>query len=295
MELSGGVAAVTGGGSGIGEALCLALAGEGMRVAVLDVSAKRAETVASRIGGRAYPYRVDVTDRKALKDLAARMERVLGPINLVCANAGVVMPFGFVIDRDDTDWRYVLSVNLFGVIHTVDTFMDQLRRNAGNAHVLVTTSMGGLVIGGHIPLGPYTVSKYACVGYCEELRAALGEEGIGVSMLAPGVVNTEIMHNSSETRPGALGSQPPPPRERGYVSPRLAAVAVTPAQAAETALAGMRNKCFYIPTHIDDSHRLKDHYDAIVREMAGQGHQGGLTEQQGAHGVRSRLVKPGEG
>lgn len=278
MDFSGGVAAVTGGGSGIGEALCLALAAEGMQVAVLDVNGHRAGTVAERIGSRARPYRLDVTDPTALNEQAAEMERQLGPVSLLCANAGVVMPFGSVIERDATDWQYVLSVNLFGVIHTVDAFMEQLRRNAGNAHILVTSSMGGLVIGGHIPLGPYTVSKYACVGYCEELRSALTGEGIGVSMLAPGVVNTEIMHNSSETRPGALGSQPPPPRQRGYVSPRLAAVAVTPAQAAGTALDGMRNNRFYIPTHIDDAQRLKGHYDAIVDEMAGQGHQGGLLD-----------------
>ena len=284
MDFSGGVAAVTGGGSGIGEALCLALAAEGMQVAVLDVNGHRASTVAERIGSRARPYRLDVTDPTALNEQAAEIERQLGPVSLLCANAGVVMPFGSVIERDATDWQYVLSVNLFGVIHTVDAFMEQLRRNAGNAHILVTSSMGGLVIGGHIPLGPYTVSKYSCVGYCEELRSALTGEDIGVSMLAPGVVNTEIMHNSSETRPVALGSQPPPPRQRGYVSPRLAAVAVTPAQAAETALAGMRNNRFYIPTHIDDAGRLKDHYDAIVDEMAGQGHQGGLKALEESNG-----------
>lgn len=276
MDFSRGVAAVTGGGSGIGEALCLALAGEGMRVAVLDVHAERAESVAGRIGGSAHPYKIDVTDREALEDLAARMEQDLGPVNLLCANAGVVMPFGSVIDRDKADWQYVLSVNLFGVIHTVDAFMEQLRTNAGNAHVLVTASMGGLVVGGHIPLGPYTVSKYACVGYCEDLRAALTPERIGVSVLAPGVVATEIMHNSSETRPGALGSQPAQPRDRGYVTPRLAAQAVTPAQAAEAALAGMRDARFYIPTHLDAAKRLKRHYDAIVGEMAGQGHRAGL-------------------
>ncbi len=270
------MAAVTGGGSGIGEALCLALAGAGMRVAVIDVSADRAAAVAQRIGVRARPYPLDVTDRRALDAGATRVERQLGPVRVLCANAGVVMPFGSVIERDEADWRYVLSVNLFGVVHTVDAFMEQLRRNVGKAHVLVTSSMGGLVIGGHIPLGPYTVSKYACVGYCEELRAALAEQGIGVSMLAPGVVNTEIMHNSSETRPGALGSQPPPPRQRGYVSPRLAAMAVTPVQAAETALAGMRDNRFYIPTHIDAAETLKDHFDTIVDEMAGQGQAGGL-------------------
>ena len=270
------MAAVTGGGSGIGEALCLALASAGMQVAVIDVSADRAAAVAQRIGPRARPYPLDVTDRRALDAGAKRIEGELGPVRVLCANAGVVMPFGSVIERDEADWRYVLSVNLFGVVHTVDAFMEQLRRNVGKAHVLVTSSMGGLVIGGHIPLGPYTVSKYACVGYCEELRAALAEQGIGVSMLAPGVVNTEIMHNSSETRPGTLGSQPPPPRQRGYVSPRLAAMAVTPAQAAEAALAGMRNNRFYIPTHIDAAETLKDHFDAIIDEMAGQGHEGGL-------------------
>lgn len=276
MNLTEGVALVTGGGHGIGEALCLALASQGMQVAVVDVNADRARAVARRIGAVARPYQVDITDRDALRELAVGIEQELGPLNLLCANAGVVMPFGSVIDREKADWQYVLSVNLFGVIHTVDTFMEQLRRNAGNAHILVTSSMGGMVIAGHMPLGPYTVSKYACVGYCEELRAALAKEGIGVSMLAPGVVATEIMHNSSETRPSKLGRQPPPPRDRGYVTPRLAAMAVSPAQAAETALAGIRNDRFYIPTHFDAADRLKLHYDAIVEDMMGQGHQGGL-------------------
>ncbi len=116
------------------------------------------------------------------------------------------------------------------------------------------------------------------MGYCEELKAAFAEEAIGVSMLAPGVVATEIMHNSSETRPAALGTQPPPPRDRGYVTPRLAAMAVTPAQAAATALAGVRNNRFYIPTHLSDAARLDAHYKAIVAEMTGQGHSEGLDD-----------------
>ena len=274
MKFSGGVAAVTGGGSGIGEALCLALADKGMKVAVMDIDTERANTVAERINTRGY--QVDVTDRKSLEIQAAQVEDDLGPINLLCANAGVVMPFGSAINRKDADWQYVMSVNLFGAIHTVDAFVGQLRSNAGNAHVLVTSSMGGLVVGGHIPLGPYTVSKYACVGYCEELKAAFADEQIGVSMLVPGVVATEIMHNSSETRPVELGRQAPPRRERDYVSPRLATMAVTPAQAAESALAGIHNGRFYIPTHLHDAARLDAHYQAIVTEMRGQGHEAGL-------------------
>ena len=65
------------------------------------------------------------------------------------------MPFGSVVARAEADWQYVMSVNLFGAIHTVDAFVGQLRKNAGNAHVLVTSSMGGLVVGGHIPLGQH--------------------------------------------------------------------------------------------------------------------------------------------
>lgn len=275
MEFAGGIAVVTGGGSGIGEALSLALANEGMRVAVVDVNADRAVAVADRIGSAAHAYQADVTRRDALCETAAQVLRDFGGLNLLCANAGVVMPFGSVLGRDDSDWQYVISVNLFGVVHTVDAFVPLLRQSAGNAHILVTSSMGGMQLGGHIPLGPYTVSKYACVGYCEELRAAVTDEHIGVSMLTPGVVTTEIMHNSTETRPPELGMQAPPPRDRGYVSPRLAAMAVSAEQAANAALRGIREDLFYIPTHVDAADKLQAHFDRIVAQMSGQGYEAG--------------------
>lgn len=211
-DFSGKVAVITGGGSGIGRGIALTLAREGMAVAVADVQSDAAESVASEIadaGGDGFAVTVDVTSVDSLSAAAAEVSERVGPVNLLCANAGVLRVAS--LDRHTIeDWEYTLSVNVVGVVKTVKAFLPQLRQNAPEAHIVNTASLGGLISVERFPIGAYTASKYACVGYSEMLRGELAPEGIGVSVLCPGVVESKLAQTSIDNRPASYGEQRAP-------------------------------------------------------------------------------------
>jgi NAD(P)-dependent dehydrogenase (short-subunit alcohol dehydrogenase family) len=212
-DLIGRVAVVTGGGSGIGRGLALGLAAEGMTVVVADIQGSNADAVAAEIasaGGRAHGVAVDVTSAHSLGAAAEAIAARTGGVNLLCANAGVLARVGPLADHTVADWEYTWSVNVLGVVKTVAAFLPALRERAPDAHVVTTASLGGLTADVRAPLGAYIASKYACVGYSEMLRAELASEGIGVSVLCPGVVASNLTATSAENRPEAFGRQPAP-------------------------------------------------------------------------------------
>jgi NAD(P)-dependent dehydrogenase (short-subunit alcohol dehydrogenase family) len=216
-DLNGRVAVVTGGGSGIGRGIALALGAEAMTVAVADIQQANAEAVAAEIasaGGRALGIGVDVTSVESLAAAAKQVVAQAGGVNLLCANAGVLARIGPLADHTIEDWEYTLSVNVMGVVKTVTAFLPALRQSAPDAHIVTTASLGGLVSDVRAPIGAYVASKYACVGYSEMLRAELEGEGIGVSVLCPGVVASNLTVTSASNRPDAFGEQ---------AGPRLAA------------------------------------------------------------------------
>ena len=213
QDLRGKVAVVTGSGSGIGRGIALGLAAEGMALAIADVNAESAEAVASEIkerGSRALAVTVDVTSPESLAGAAKQVEAELGGVNLLCANAGVLARIAPLADHSIEDWEYTLSVNVMGVVKTVNAFLPLLRKSAPDAHVVNTASLGGLMSTEGFPIGAYIASKYACVGYTEMLRAELAPEGIGVSVLCPGVVASSLIETSTLNRPETFGEQSPP-------------------------------------------------------------------------------------
>jgi len=253
-ELRGRVAVVTGGGSGIGRGIARTFGAEGMTVAVADIQESRADAVAAEIasaGGRAFGIGVDVTSVASLEAAARRIVERAGDVNLLCANAGVLARVGRLADHTIADWEYTLSVNVLGIVKTVHAFLPSLRRRAPEAHIVTTASLGGLVSEVRAPIGAYIASKYACVGYSEMLRAELESEGIGVSVLCPGVVASNLMGTSAENRPDAFGAQ---------AAPRLAAadaagappmpVQVMPAEdVGPIVIRAIRANRFHVLTH----------------------------------------------
>jgi NAD(P)-dependent dehydrogenase (short-subunit alcohol dehydrogenase family) len=141
------VAVVTGGGSGIGRAMALTFAGEGMHVAVADVEEDAAEQVAEAArsrGVRALGVRTDVSDRSSVEKLAQYTFSELGVPHLLCNNAGVVT-FKPVLELGAADWEWVMGVNFWGVVHGVQAFLPRMVQRSGEAHVVNTSSVGGLV------------------------------------------------------------------------------------------------------------------------------------------------------
>jgi NAD(P)-dependent dehydrogenase (short-subunit alcohol dehydrogenase family) len=272
-DLTGRVAVVTGGGSGIGRGLALGLAAEGMTVAVADIQAENAEAVASEAqaaGGRAFPLRVDVTSAPSLAAAAKEVVVRAGGVNLLCANAGVLARIGPLDAHTIEDWEYTLSVNVLGVVKTVDAFLPALRRSAPDAHILTTASLGGLVSEVRAPLGAYTASKYACVGYSEMLRAELAAEGIGVSVLCPGVVTSNLMGTSAENRPEAYGAQAAPQltAERGgKAAARLADFAMPAETVGPIVVRAIRANRLHVLTHPQARQLVQDRFRTLLEDF----------------------------
>jgi NAD(P)-dependent dehydrogenase (short-subunit alcohol dehydrogenase family) len=255
-DLDGRVAVVTGGGSGIGRGIALGLGAEGMTVAVADLQQSNAEAVASEIesaGGRALAIGVDVTSVEALATAAKEIVARARGVNLLCANAGVLARVGSLADHTLEDWEYTLSVNVLGIVKTVDAFLPALLASAPDAHVVTTASLGGLVSEVRAPIGAYVASKYACVGYSEMLRAELAGVGIGVSVLCPGVVASNLMGTSAANRPEAFGEQAAPRLPGvgagGAEASRLAVQAMPAEDVGPIVIRAIRANRFYVLTH----------------------------------------------
>jgi NAD(P)-dependent dehydrogenase (short-subunit alcohol dehydrogenase family) len=191
------VVVVTGGGSGIGAALCRAFADEGAAVAVCDVQTDAAETVAAGIcqsGGQAVAWGFDVTDRMAVENAADEIERMLGAITTWVNNAGVscVVPF---VDCTDETWDKTLTVNLKGTfIGSQVAIRKMLPRKRGV--VLNMSSQSGKV--GNSQYAAYCASKFGIIGLTQSLAIEFASEGIRVNALCPGVVQTPLWESQTE-------------------------------------------------------------------------------------------------
>jgi NAD(P)-dependent dehydrogenase (short-subunit alcohol dehydrogenase family) len=207
MELTGGsVVVVTGAASGIGAALGQAFAAAGCAVVLADVDADALAAVAADIEADALAVVTDVSDAAAVEHLADEAFGRFGGVDVLCNNAGV-STFNPLMSQSLDDWRWVLGVNLWGVIHGVHTFLPRLLAQGRPAHVVNTSSLAGLASG--LPqLGPYNVSKVGVVALSETLRMELAMSGapIGVSVLCPGSTGTRILE-SERNRPAHLGRE----------------------------------------------------------------------------------------
>ncbi len=205
QEFRNKVAVVTGGGSGVGAGISRLLGKAGMLVAVADIEFDRAGELAEEIrqsGGEATAFQVDIAAAESMAALAAEVQQTLGDCQLLCANAGVLVP-GLLAERTRQDWDWAIAVNIMGTINSVDSFLPQLQHHPQDAQILITNSMSGLLAAGS-GKGVYNVTKHAQMAYGETLRVELEDQGIGVSMLLPAGTVSNIM-DSGRNRPKALG------------------------------------------------------------------------------------------
>jgi NADP-dependent 3-hydroxy acid dehydrogenase YdfG len=188
------VAVITGAASGIGLGLAREFAHRGMSVVLADVRADRLADVARTLtadGYEVHPQQVDVADADSVERLAVAAQERFGAIDLVCLNAGVLGPTNIALwEIDEHDWRSVLDVNLMGVVHGIRAFVPRLLQRP-EAHVLITASMAGLVTGDGE--GPYVTSKHAVIAVGEILARQLAGTAVGVSILCPWWIRTDIL------------------------------------------------------------------------------------------------------
>jgi len=192
VNVAGEIAVITGGASGIGRASALAMARRGADIVLADVHAERLAQAADEVRGlgrRVLAVQCDVTREADLAMLAERAEAEMGPVGVLMNNAGVVLR-GALEEISLDDWRWCFGINVFGVIHGIHAFLPRMvaRRHGW---IVNTGSVAGLVaLTGEG--APYVASKFAVVGLTEALALYCRPLGIGVSLLCPGGVNTNL-------------------------------------------------------------------------------------------------------
>lgn len=196
-EWKGSVAFITGGARGIGLGIARALGRRGVRLALADVDEPALARAAEELPGSVRTFRLDVRDREAFAVAADEAERALGPVDLLFNNAGIV-PHSAVEELTYAKWDLALGVNLTGVINGIQTFLPRLIER-GTGYVVNTASAAGLVSDPNLL---YATAKFAVVGLSESLRLNVAKHGIGVSVLCPGPVDTDIVAHTRSLEEG---------------------------------------------------------------------------------------------
>lgn len=237
LELKGRTAVVTGAGGGIGRALALKAAAEGMALAICDVDADGLAETAARAQGAAVTSAVlDVRDAAALKRFAGEVQ---GSVALLFANAGLLRS-GSVLSQPIADLQLMLDVNVMGAVNTLQAFAPAMATQTEPSRVVITGSQASFAV--FADLGGYSATKHALLALAESLAQELAGSAVGVSLLAPGAVSTAIYGERSS--PNAASS-------------------MSAEEAAEIAFAGARRGDFLISTHADLGPRIEARHAAL--------------------------------
>jgi NAD(P)-dependent dehydrogenase (short-subunit alcohol dehydrogenase family) len=272
-DLAGKAAFATGGASGIGFALGRALAEAGMKVMLADIEAdalKAAVDSLRDVGPEVRGVVCDVTDPVSVEMAAKASYDAFGNIHVVCNNAGVGAGSG-IDDISLENWRWVLDVNLMGVLHGIRTFLPHIRAHGEGGHIVNTASMAGLNSG--MGFSAYSASKFAVVNMSEGLAARTKPLGIGVTVLCPGFVRTRITE-SGRNKPARYGpsQKPDPASVAGTLATQIAEMVrsgLDPSDVAAQVLTAIREDELYVFTHHDAHWRgeLEARFAAILAAM----------------------------
>ena len=249
MKVEGCVVVVTGGGNGIGAALCRRFAAEGARnVVVVDRDRAAAEDVAAEVGGIAA--HADVSDAAAVAALVAEIQTAAGPIDLFCSNAGVADAGG--VELPIETWQRSWEVNVMAHVHAARAVLPGMLQR-GRGYLLQTVSAAGLLT--NLGAAPYSVTKHAALGLAEWLAVTYGSRGITVSCLCPQFVDTDL-----------LRSLAPEGKTRAWAESGM----LPPDAVASSVIAGLDEERFLILPHaevIDYFRRKGEDYDRWLAGM----------------------------
>ena len=270
-EFAGKTAFVTGGASGIGLALSRAFAEAGMNVMLADVETEALAAAVKSLDNFGPAIRgvsCDVADPLSVERAAKASYEAFGTVHVVCNNAGVAAGGG--IENISLDnWRWVLDVNLMGVLYGIRTFLPHIRAHGQGGHIVNTASMAGM--NGGLGFSPYVASKFAVVAMSEGLATQLKPFGIGVSVLCPSFVRTRIVE-SGRNRPERYGTTqtPDPASPTGLMLAQITArvqAGLDPSDVAARVLAAIRDDELYVFTHPEMRLEVNERFAEIQAAM----------------------------
>ena len=248
MELKGKIAVVTGGASGIGEALCRRFHAEGAKgVVVVDINAEDAQRVADEIGGIAMT--ADVSHEPDIQRVVNDTEEQLGPIDLFCSNAGIgIADPSHAASADNESWERIWGINVMAHVYAARAVLPAMIER-GEGYLLNTSSAAGLL--SQVGSAPYAVTKHAAVGFAESLAITHGDDGIKVSVLCPQAVLTAMTRDSGGGSAAGDGM-------------------IMPEELADCTIEALRNEQFLILPHPQVKtymERKVSDYDRWIRGM----------------------------
>ena len=268
-NLQGKVAFVTGGSSGIGQGIVRVLAEEGMKVAFSYRRQEHLDQAMEYFHGKpqlsVHPIKVDVTDREGLRAAKREIEDVYGKVQLLINNAGIGI-HGPMELATFSDWDWIMSVNLGGVINTLVIFLPNMIAGGQEGHIVNVASMGGIAALGAV--GLYSTTKFAVVGLSESLRTDMIGRNIGVSVYCPGTVKSNIGAGGGprHERFKDTGYAPPPPAKPGEAS--FMDVAMDAVEAGRHVMRGIKNNELFIISHPEFRDVLRARHAKIEASIA---------------------------
>ncbi len=263
-QLRGRVAVITGGASGIGLATAEALGRKGMKIVLADKEAAALDSAVPRVektGAEVIAVTADAGELAQVQSLCDRTIEHFGAVHVVFSNAGVALS-GPMYQHTHEEWEWIVRVNLWGVIHGVEVFVPKILEQGEGGHVVNTASFAGVVP--NFGLGAYCVTKYGVVALSECLQRDLRSQNVGVSVLCPMRVSTNIGANSARDHPGAA-PEPPAPVSPA-VSPRPPEGRTLPAsEVADLVVNAIERNELYVFTHEEARQFVRRRFERMDR------------------------------
>ncbi|MEO3760163.1 SDR family NAD(P)-dependent oxidoreductase [Mycobacterium sp. B14F4] len=275
-NFAGRAAVITGGASGIGFATAKEFAGRGARVMLSDIDSSALDRAVADLradGVDAHGVVCDVRKLDDVQRLADEAFGVFGEVHLVFNNAGIAYA-GPIADTSHDDWRFVIDVDLWGPIHGVEAFLPRLIAQEADSHIAFTSSFAGLIP--NVGLGPYCVAKYGVVALAETLSREVRGTGIGVTVLCPMIVDTDLLANTERVRNEDYGPATPSAAETVQQlasNPTDDSVLDVDEVARLTAEAILANRLYVLPHRAsrDSIRRRFERIDRTFEEQSAEG------------------------
>ena len=258
-DFRGKTAFITGAASGIGFGMARAFGREGMNIVVADINPASAKAAVEKLAAeqiKAHAVQVDVSERASMKSAALEAVAAFGKVHVVCNNAGIGVSglFGHV---KEGDWDWVIDVNLKGVVYGAETFVPLIRSHGEGGHIVNTASLAGMFTAPGMEA--YSATKFAVVAMSEGWAMELSPQGIGVSVLCPGVVSTNI-YACGDSRQSKYGGK----TEAISAGKAMIEAGIDPAIVGQRVVEAVKANELYIITHPNFRDIVKRRFDGIM-------------------------------